>query len=130
MIDRTNVRGCAVVAAELEDLVNDRAVFALELASDDRRRRLIRVRLMIDAQHAVGVGRSAAERRAMEPRQQYRKPAAGEPHALGDFGNDADLRVRLVVPGNEKDAVVGADVHGECDRHPREHHRVLEGNNS
>ena len=66
----------------------------------------------------------------MEPRQRYRKPAAGEPHALGHFGDDADLRVGLVVLGDEKDAVVDADVHGQCHRHPREHHRVLEGNDS
>ena len=34
MIDRTNALDAAVVAAQLEDLVDDRAVLALELAGE------------------------------------------------------------------------------------------------
>ena len=87
----------AVVAAQLENLVDDRAVFALELAGEAGRRRLVGTRLDVDAQHAVGVGRGAAGHRAMQRRQRHGEPAAGQPHALGHFGDDADLRVGVVA---------------------------------
>ena len=63
----------------------------------------------------------------MQPRQRHREAAAGQPHALGHLGDDADLRVRIVVPGHEQHAIVAADVDRQRDRHAREDHRVVEG---
>jgi hypothetical protein len=85
---------------------------------------------MIDAQHAVGIGRGGAECRPMEPHQRYGEPAAGQPDALGHVSHDADLGVGVVVPGNEEDAVVGADVDGQRNRHARKHDCVVQGDDS
>ena len=43
---------------------------------------------------------------------------------------DADLGVGVVVPWNQEDAVVAANVDGQRDRHARKHHRVVQGNDS
>ena len=58
------------------------------------------------------------------------RPRPASAHALGHFGDDADVRVGVVVPRHEQHAVVGADVDRQRDRHAREHHRVIEGNDS
>ena len=58
----------AVVAAQLEDLLDDGAVFALELAGQRRRRRDVRPLVDLDAQHAVAVGvRDAGDARGAAP---------------------------------------------------------------
>ena len=53
--------------------------------------------------------------------------AAGEADAVGDLGDGADLRVPVVVLGDEQDAVLVADVDGQSHVHVREDHEVFQG---
>ena len=91
-----------VVAAQLENFVDDRAVFALELSRERGGGRLVWRGLDVDAQHAVGIRRGARRARRDEARQRDGDAAAGEPHALRHLGDDADLREGVVVPGDEE----------------------------
>ena len=60
-IERTNAAIAAVVAAELEDLLDGRAIFALELARLDAGRLLVRALLDLDAEAALRIGVGGAE---------------------------------------------------------------------
>ena len=52
--------------------------------------------------------------------------AAGKADAVGDLGDGADVRVLVLVPRHEQDAVLVADVDRQGDGHAREHDGVLE----
>jgi hypothetical protein len=52
--------------------------------------------------------------------------AAGKANAVGDLGDGADLRVLVLVLGDEQDAVLGTDVDGEGDVHVGEDDDVLQ----
>ena len=67
----------AVVAAELEDLLHDGAVLALELAGARRRRGLVGPRLDLDPEVPVGPGRGGPGEPAVKPRQQDRAAPPG-----------------------------------------------------
>ena len=101
-----------VVAAQLEDLLDDGAVLALELAGA--------------AGGGVSSGRSSTSTRRRPSASVCAAPAtprcrpvsatalraAGQADALDDLGDDADLRVVALVPRDEQDALVVADVGG------------------
>jgi hypothetical protein len=55
--------------AQLEDLLDDRAVLGLELARPSRRRRLVGPLLDLDVQPAAGAGLGRAEQRAVQAGQ-------------------------------------------------------------
>ena len=121
----------SVVAAQLENLVDDRAVLALELAGERGRGRLVGTRFDVDAEHAVrrrpprapGMARWSAV-------SDTATPAAGQPHPLGHFGDDADARVVVVVPRHQQHLLVAADVDRQRDRHAGKYHRVVQRNDS
>ena len=93
--DRADERlDAAVVAAEVEDLVDDGAVLALELAGDGGRGIDVRPRLGVHAEDARGVGRGDAGGGAVQRHQRNGDAAAGQPRAFDDLGDDADLAVR------------------------------------
>ena len=66
----------------------------------------------------------------MERHQRHREPPAGEPHALGHFRDNADARVRIVLPRDQEDAIVAAHIDLQRDRHARKRHHVVQGNDS
>ena len=113
--DRAHEGGdAAVVAAQLEDLLDDRAVLALELAEA--------------LAGGVSSGRSSTStsrrpwRRSRRrrrsrggARQRRGGVAAGQADALGDLGDGADVGVLAVVPGDEQDALLVADVDRQGD---------------
>ena len=66
----------------------------------------------------------------METHQRHREPAAREPHALGHVRDDPDSCVGLFVAGHQEHALVGADVDRQRHRHAREHHRIVQRNDS
>ncbi len=119
-------RDSAVVAAQLEDLLDDRAVLALELARP--RVGLVRIGPFfdLDAQPALRVGLSHACDAAVEPAQRYGAAAARKPHAVGHLGDDADARIVVFVAGDEKHALLRPDVHGQGHVHVREDDDVLQ----
>ena len=96
--DRAQERGhAAVVAAQLEDLLDHRAVLALELARAPVDGHVVGVLVDLDAQPARGSVRRGAGDAAMAARQRDGAAAAGQPHALGDLGDGADARESAVV---------------------------------
>ena len=119
-------RDAAVVASQLEDLLDHGAVLALELADAAVGRLLVGSLLDLDEQAALRVGRRGARDPAVQAVQRDGATAAGKPDAIGDLGDGADLRVAVVVLGHEQHAVLVADVDGEGDVHVREDDEVFQ----
>ena len=114
--------------ADLEDLLDDGAVLALELARLHGRRVLVGTLLDLDAQPALGVGVRGADHGPVQARQRDGVAAAGKADALHDLGDGADLRVLLLVPWHQEDAGLVAGVDRQGHGHAREHDGVLERN--
>ena len=126
--DRADEGGDApVVAAELEDLLDDGAVLALELADAAVRGLLVGTLLDLDEQASLRIGGRRARDPAVETVEGDRAPAAGKPDAVGHLGDGADLRVPVLVLGHEQDALLVADVDGQGDVHVREDDEVFQG---
>ena len=126
--DRADEGGdAAVVAAQLEDLLDDRAVLALELADAAVGRLLVGPLLDLDEEAALRVGGRRAGDAAVQAVQRDGAAAAGEADAVGDLGDGADLRVLVVVLGHEQHALLVADVDGEGDVHVGEDDDVFQG---
>ena len=125
--DRADEGGdAAVVAAQLEDLLDDGAVLALELADAAVGRLLVGPLLDLDEEASLRVGRRGAGDSAVEAVQRDGATAAGEADAVGDLGDGADLRVLVVVLGHEQHAILVADVDGEGDVHVGEDDDVFQ----
>ena len=125
--DRAQERGdAAVVAAQLEDLLDDRAVLALEVAGAAVDGDVVGVLDDLDAQAADRRGLCAAPAtpRAM-PSSDGAAGAAGQADALGDAGDGADAGVLAVVARNEQDAILVPRVDGERHVHGREDDGVV-----
>ena len=127
--DRADEGGdAAVVAAQLEDLLDDRAVLALELARARVGGVVVRPLLDLDAQPAARVGLGGAGDAAVQARQRGGAAAARKPDAVGDLGDGADLGVVVLVARHQQDAVFRPDVDGERHAHVREDDDVLQWN--
>ena len=101
---RRNAETRAVVAAQLEDLLDDRAILALEvagLAVDGDR---VGVLLDLDEQATVGQRVGGAGDAAVQALQRDGASAAGQADAVGDLGDRADVGEFLFVSGNEQDS--------------------------
>ena len=118
-----------VGVAQLEDLLDDRAVLGLELARLDGRRRLVGLLLDLDVESAAGAGLGGAEqRRGAGPVSVTTVRAAGQAAALVDLGDRADLRVVALVARHEQHALLVAGVERQGDRHVREDDGVVQWN--
>ena len=125
--DRAHERAdAAVVAAQLEDLLDHGAVLALELAGAGRRRRLVGALVDLDPQAALGVGGGGAGDAAVQAGEGDGVDAARQPHVLADLGHQADVGVLGAVPRDEQNAGLVADVHRQGDIHAGEDDGVLE----
>src|SRR4029078_5012146 len=80
----------------------------------------------LDAQPALGVGVRGAGDRPMQAGEIDGVSAAGETHTFGDLRHRAAPRVVAVVPGNEQDTLLVADVGGDRDVHVREDDDVVQ----
>ncbi len=119
-------RDAAVVAAQLEDLLDHGAVLALELAGAAVDGLGVRVRLGLHAQLSVGAALRGADHGAVQPVQRHGAPAAGQAHAVQHLGHGADAREVVVMARNEQHAFGVADVHGQCQVHVREDDGVFQ----
>src|SRR6185437_16353622 len=84
-------RDAAVVAAQLEDLLDRRAVLALELAGAAVDRDLVRALVDLHAQLAAGAGLGSADQRTVLAGQRHGAAPAGKADLLRDLGDRADL---------------------------------------
>ena len=82
--------------------------------------------LHFDAKPPLGVGVRGADHCAVQAGQGDGGGAAGQADAVGNLGHGADLRVLLLVPRHQENAILVAGVHRQRDGHAREHHGVLE----
>ncbi len=111
----------------LEDLLDDGAVLALELAGLAVAGLVVGPLLDLDAQRPAGIGLRRPDDRAMHPVQLDGAAAARQADLGAHLGHGADLRVRALVARHEQNALLVADVHGQGDAHVREHDDVFEG---
>ena len=126
--DGAQERADALVgAARLEDLLDDGAVLALELAGAPVDRDGVGGLLDLDAEMAEGIVGGGAGNAAHLAGEGHGASAAGQPHALGDARDRPDLGELRAMTGDEQNALVVADVHGQRHVHRREHDRVVEG---
>ena len=125
--DRAYERGNApVITAQLQDLLDDGAVLALELTGLHAGRNLVGLFLHLDPKSALGVGVGGSGDSAVQADEIDGCGATGQAHALGDLGDRADVCVLLVVPWHEQDAVLVAHIGGDRDIHVREDDDVVE----
>ena len=126
--DRAHPGGdAAVVAAQLEDLLDGRAVVADEVAGAAVDGGGVGALVDLDAQaaHRVGVGRAGDAAAGALERAPCAPPGRRDP--LGDAGDGADGGVLALVPRDEQDLLVVADVDRQGDVHRREDDGVVEG---
>ena len=119
-------RDAAVVAAQLEDLLDDRAVLALELAGACIGLVAVGPLLDLDAQHSLRIGLGGADDASVQAVERHRAAAARQPHAVGHLGDGADARVVVLVARDEQHALLRPDVHGQGHVHVREDDDVLQ----
>ena len=125
--DRAQELADAIVgAAQVEDLLHDGAVLALELARLHGRRVLVGTLLHLGAKPAERVGVGRADCGAMEAIERDGTHAAANADAVGDLGDGADGGVLVLVTRHEHDAVLVAHVDGEGDVHAGEDDGVFE----
>ncbi len=126
VIARRNSRTRSSALAQVEDLLDDGAVLALELAGLYGRRVLVLALLDLGAKPAEGVGVGGADDAAVQALEAHGVHSAPDAHVLGDLGDGADGGVFVLVPRDEHHALLVADVDGEGHVHAREDDGVLE----
>ena len=124
-IERTKDETRAVISAELQDLFDDGAVLALEVAGLHAGRRDVRLLLHLDAETALGVCVSGAGDPTVQADETDGRDAARQAHTFGDLSDRADLCVFPLVSWHEQDAVLLADIRGDRDIHVREDDGVV-----
>ena len=116
----------AVVAAQLEDLLDDRAILGLELACALVGGDAVLALLDLDEQPALGVGLGRARNAAVEALDRDGDGAAGQPDAVGHARDGPHRRVLPLVLRHEQDAILVADVDRQRDVHVGEDDDVVE----
>ena len=102
LADRADERcDAAVVAAQLEDLLDDGAVLALQVSRGLIGRNVVGPLLDLDEEAAARIGLGGAGDATMEPRERHGGSAARQAHAVGHLCDGADLRVLTLVLGHE-----------------------------
>ena len=120
-------RDAPVGAAQLEDLLDHRAVLARERPRARVDGHLVAALVDLDEEVAVSARVRRADQRTMLGLDGDGVSSAGEAHTLGDRGDDADLGELGVVARDEHDALVIAHRGGERDAHAGENDGVIEG---
>ena len=126
--DRADEGGdAAVVAAQLEDLLDNGAILGLERADGLAGRLLVGALVGLDEEAAAGVGLGRAGNGAVEAVQRHGDAAAGQADRVGHLGDGADLRVLALVLGHEQHALFVTDVDRQGHVHVGEDDDVVEG---
>src|SRR5262245_53720062 len=120
----------AVVAAQLENLVHHRAVLALQLARLAGWRSHVGMVLDLDAELAVATGARRSGDAAVERLEAHGAGWAGQLDALDHVRDDPHAGIVRVMAGDQEHTGLGADVHRQRHLHVREHHRVVERDQS
>ena len=116
-----------VRAAQVEDLLDHRAVLALERADVLVVGLGVLVDGHLDAQRAGGVGVRGAGDAPRHALDHDGGAAAGNAHALDDVGDGADARELAIRARDEQHALLLPGLDGQGGGHAREKDRVVEG---
>ncbi len=126
--DRAQELADALVgAAQLEDLLDDRAELALRGPGAPVDRDVVGMLGDLDAQAAGVVGVRGARDAAGDPGERHGAATAGQPHVVGDLGDRADLGELPVMAGDEQHALLLAGVDGKGHVHRGEDDCVVQG---
>ncbi len=127
--DRAHEGGhAAVVAAQLEDLLDHGAVLALEVARLAVDGLVIGVRRDLHAQVARGVGVGSARDPAVQAGQRHRAAAARQAHLLHHLGHRPHGGELVARARDQQHALLVADVDGEGHGHVWEDDGVVQRN--
>ena len=125
--DRTNERcDSTVVAAELENLLDHRAVLGLERPECLARRSIVLALIGVDEETPLCIGLGGTGDGTMKTVQRHGSVSAGQPHTIRHLGNRANLCVLTVALGDEQDALFIPDVDRQGHVHVREDDDVVE----
>ena len=115
--DRADERGDPpVVAADLEDLLDHRAILALELAvRPSSGSSGSGLRLDVDAERSGRISVCSAGDAAVQAVHRDGTTTTGQPDLLDHFADGADLRVLALVDGDEQNAILAVASHGQGD---------------
>ena len=112
--------------AQLEDLLDDRAVLGLELARPLVGRDAVLPLLDLDEQAPLRIGLRRSRDAAVQPLDRDGGGAARQPDAVGHAGDGADRGVLALVLRHEQHAVLVADLDGQRHVHVGEDDDVVE----
>ena len=105
--DRAHERSNSpVVAAQIQDLLDDGAVLGLQLPHLDRGRRLVGSLLDLDEQSTLRIGFSGSGDATVQPVERDGDAATRQAHAIGDLGDRSDLCVLAVALRDEQHALL------------------------
>ena len=125
--DRADERlDAPVVAAQLEDLLDDRAILGLELARALVGRDAVLPLLDLDEQATLRVGLRRSRDAAVQALDRDRDGAARQPDAVGHARDGADRGVLALVLRHEQHAVLVADLDRQRHVHVGEDDDVVE----
>ncbi len=125
--DRAQELGDALVgAAQLEDLLDDRAVLALEVAGAAVHGDGVAVLFDLDDEASELIGVCGAGDAAGDAGQGDGAAAAGKADVVGDLGDRPDLGELALVARDEQDTLLVADADGKRHIHGGEDHRVVQ----
>ena len=116
----------AVVAAQLEDLLDHGAVLALEVAGAPVDGDVVGMRLDLHAQSARGVGTGGSDAGSVRAVEMNGSAPAGQADALDHVGHRPDACKLVALAGHEHDALLGADLDGQRQGHVREDDGVID----
>ena len=118
-------RHTAVVAAQLEDLLDQGAVLTLQVAGATVDGNVVDALLDLDVQPAVRHRVRRAGDPTVKALQRDGATATGQADAVGGLGDGTDAGVLAFVMGDEQHTVVLAGVHRQRQRHAREDDDVV-----
>jgi hypothetical protein len=127
LADRAHEAGDpAVIAAQLEDLLDHGAVLALQVAGLAIDRHFIGPLVDLDEQASVRQRLGGTGNAAVQGLQLKGAAATGQAHAIGHLGDRTHPGELILVSGHQQDALFIAGVDRQRERHAREDDDVLQ----
>ena len=118
----------AVVAAQLEDLLDDCAILAFKFANGRRGRNDVRTFFDVDAETSIRVGLGRSGYSPMETHERHRNSTSRQLDTFRHFGHNSDFGVFVSVARHQENMLVAADVRCQCDGHSRKNDNVIQRN--
>ncbi len=126
--DRSQEGGDALVGAtHLEDLLDDRAIFAVELTGAPVHRNVVGMGGDVHAKATLRVALRSSDETTRDALERHAATAAGHADGVYDLRDRADLGEVALLTRHEQDGLLSGQVHRQGKIHGREDHGVVEG---